>query len=1318
MRARLLRDLHEAVNGRYRFDTPIEKAGLDEAGRTRRLRFEAWLDERARTTKPKNKAQLEEAKARFRLVAEKEAAATLVNRLVLIRHLEALGLSKPAVITGGWNSKGYREFREFAPALLGDETEGYQTLIQLLFDELALDLPGLFGDVGLTRLIPIPAATLRDVIERLDDPQLVSAWTDDTTLGWVYQYWNDPERERLDAKLNPKTKWGSGKIEPHEIASKTQMFTERYMVEWLLHNSLGLTWLCICKKHGWTPDCARVLDALDARRAEWRNMREAGAVALDALMPIEGELEEHWKFYVPQPIPDDAVEKAPDSIRTLKLLDPACGSGHFLVIGFDLLVGLYREEARHRGETIGDREIAESVLENNLFGVDIDPRAIQIAAAALFLKARSLARNSRPRQVNLVAPALSLGNLPPNDPALVELRREIKRETGIPEELTDKLVEALAGVDHLGTLLKVDAAVEQALRKHESETRGRTQGDIFNGFGPRETPVGIETARASVLERIEHFLSKHSTEGDLGLRFDGEQLAAGIRFLRIVNVRSFDIVVCNPPYSDTSLLSDPKPVRTEYPLGRANLYAAFMERSMELLRPGGIAALLTMRGWMTQLDPSLTALRRYMTHECDLRSLGDVDRGAFEAIPDEQVAGVLTIARRALPASDLSCVALQPTPQSDRSRDGGRTARKRAALLAQVGRHLFNPSSFDAIEGAPIVYLWSPEFLRRYSCTAKIGEVSPARATEGLYNNPRFTRRWHEVAPGEVTRTSPTGEVKRWVPFVNGSDGATWFEPLRLVADWGTYGMAPKVYKAHVTKTTTFSYANERFFFRERGVAFSSIGPSFSGRMALYSGIFGNMGRSVFSETPPLVLCLMNSNVGRSVLESLNPGVHFETGDVNRLPLFPIENADQIVAELKDAFLQHESRREGSVEFTRPAPSPWNSARDWAQSAVNRPANKTLSPYQPVEDPPAAADFVSFAVGVALGRFGANGEGILEQAPATALPRGILFLSLASQDDSLSSPACKSLHSAWVEHGAAVGEGNDLRSYLRKSFFSYHKDRYEKRPIYFPLSSTKKSFVAWISIHRWTDTTLKDLLADYLLPAQRSLEGERRDLTSAKATGEKSSRSRAERRFADVTKLLEELSQFIADVTAVAEKGPPPPDDTTPAREADTRYVMNLDDGVMVNSAALWVLLEAQWKDPKKWWKDLATAQKGKDYDWSRLAARYFPDRVATKCRVDPSLAVAHGSFWRLHPAKAYAWELRLQDEIREGFTIDEPDSDEARAQFLAEQADQAREIHQKETERRERKARKALGDEGTQTAIEGLDPAQDDALDEEAVSG
>jgi len=221
LRERLLRDIRDEAERRYHLSVPLQKAGLDEALRKNRERLESWLDERVRAASPKKDKSA--ARERFLGQAVKEAGATLVNRLALIRHLEAMGLSKPHVVTGGWNSKGYQEWRDFAPALLDDDAEGYATLLQLIFDELGVDLPGLFGDVGLTRLFPVPPATLREVITQLDDKELESAWTDDTTLGWIYQYWNDPERESLDAKIN-----AGGKIEPHEIASKTQMFTERY----------------------------------------------------------------------------------------------------------------------------------------------------------------------------------------------------------------------------------------------------------------------------------------------------------------------------------------------------------------------------------------------------------------------------------------------------------------------------------------------------------------------------------------------------------------------------------------------------------------------------------------------------------------------------------------------------------------------------------------------------------------------------------------------------------------------------------------------------------------------------------------------------------------------------------------------------------------------------------------------------------------------------------------------------------------------------------------------------------------------------------
>jgi hypothetical protein len=226
----------------------------------------------------------------------------------------------------------------------------------------------------------------------------------------------------------------------------------------------------MCKKNGWSPEVesSGVLAQLDARRAEWRKKREAGEVPADALMPIEGPAEEAWKYYVPQPMPAAVVEHAPATLKELKLLDPACGSGHFLVVAFDLLAELYREEARHRRQNWTDRQIAEWILENNLHGIDIDPRAVQIAAAAVYLKARALAKDVDPRQVNLVAPALRLSALAEDDEELVRLETNLQADTGIPPELTRKLIETLEGVDHLGSLRWRARGTRGDLRGHRS----------------------------------------------------------------------------------------------------------------------------------------------------------------------------------------------------------------------------------------------------------------------------------------------------------------------------------------------------------------------------------------------------------------------------------------------------------------------------------------------------------------------------------------------------------------------------------------------------------------------------------------------------------------------------------------------------------------------------------------------------------------------------------------------------------------------------------------------------------------------------------
>jgi len=1364
LRARLLADLHDATESAWQMGVRVQNTELDEAPRATRATFEAWAAEQVRTQAPPATptrakrargrraavvdadapttddaaatATAAPARARrsgsaaertaddFRREAEKLAAATLLNRLVMLRLLEAPGsdgtppMRSPAVVTGGWESRGYKDFRELAPALVrGDATEGFAFLLRLVYADLAMELPGLYGDAGVADLVPIPPATLRHAIEALDDPQLASCWTDDMTLGWVYQYWNDPEREALDAKIN-----AGGKIEPHEIASKTQLFTERYMVDWLLQNSLGPMWLAICKKHGWTPDVEAdgTLANLEARRVEWRAKRDSGEVSLTDLMPLHTDAERRWAYYVPQPLSDDAVTKAAESVRDLKIIDPAVGSGHFLVVTVGLLFALYREEARHRGlaDDPGwtDKAIVERILSYNLHGIDLDPRAVQIAAAALWFAGRQISRDARPRRLNLVASNLRLASLPDDDPALVKLRAEVERDIGMPGDLVDSIIHALRGADSLGSLLRIDRAVDEAIARHEktmAERPAAVQKGLF-GDDPkpaRQTKIEFDAtaARRSLLDRLESFLTRHTGGDDLGLRLAGEQLAAGVRFVRIVREGAYDLVVANPPYQGTAKMAEAWYIEQQYPLGKADLFAAFLLRGMELVGEGGIVAMLTIRNWM--FVAQYAALRQHILGACHLSALGDFDKGCFESMPTSQLISISLPVLRRSKREELETVALQPTKPDEKFWGRDRTELKRAAVLAQTGRHDFVPSDLKSIPEWPLVYWWPKTFLERYRNTPTLGSLAPVKQGMATANNLRFLRRPWEVqfeTPPLLDKATQPRTPNDWEPYVKGAAGLAWLEPLQDILDWRANGLGNR----ELVGSTAGK--NAEYYFR-RAVAFTKIGSHFTARAYRYPSVFDVAGSSVFFDDAATAVTLLNSRTARNVMESLNPTINFQVGDVNRLPLFAIADAQVIYDSLQQCFSVHESRREPSVEFSQPGPSPWRHAQEWAQIAVDRPEGDPLPDYAEELDPEPATDHLSYALGVALGRFGPDGEGILD--PPTAdlshtLPGGILFLDrtldgngTADRHDGLFHLASKPLHDAWAAHGERIDTNRrNLRDWLALDFFGdVHKGMYENRPIHWPLSSESKTFVAWVNIHRFTDRTLRLLLADHLVPRLTQIEGELADLRTARDGVDKKAAKEADDRVGRLIKARDELAAFIKDVETCADKGPPPTDATCPAREQDARYTPDLDDGVMVNSAALWPLLDPQWRDPKKWWKELAKAQGRKDYDWSHLAMRYWPTRVDAKCQEDPSLAVAHGCFWRYHPARAWAWELRLQAEIGPEFRITEapytPGGRDMgysgdgphRDAWLRDHAEEALAAVEKEAERRQGRARRRV---------------------------
>ena len=434
----------------------------------------------------------------------------------------------------------------------------------------------------------------------------------------------------------------------------------------------------------------------------------------------------------------------------------------------------------------------------------------------------------------------------------MELRQEILAATGIPEALTNKIVQALKGADRWGSLLKVDKAVDLAVQDYGQMILPAVQGDLFNPVVV-QPEFNFDRAKASVLEKLEQFLGRCTRGDDLGLRLRGEQLTAGVRFIRMVQADSYDLVVGNPPYQATSKMDDSQYLMKHYPMGKADLYAAFLERGLQLAKQGGISGLVTMRNWM--FISQYSAIREFLIDTYDLRTLGDFDRGAFDEVPNEVLAVTLSIFQKITPGGKVS-IALQPTPLEDFSYDRQRTNRKRAAVLIQVGRIEFITSYFRSVDTSPLIYWWSEEFRQKYEKLPLLGSDYLAVSGTSTGSNIRFTRYVWEpslIQPIKCDRDNEPSYYEHWQPFINGGKGRKWIEPLIEIIDWNNLGLACRNSSASRTLNLDLNWYP--------GLAFVMIGAEFSARTHRFKSICGNKGSSVFPN---------NYREIPKILESLN----------------------------------------------------------------------------------------------------------------------------------------------------------------------------------------------------------------------------------------------------------------------------------------------------------------------------------------------------------------------------------------------------------------------------------------------------------------
>ncbi len=554
----------------------------------------------------------------------REQGFTVLNRLCALRMAEARGILIES-IQKGYHSKGFSLYARMAGTALGETGDTYQNYLFSLFDEFSYDLPVLFDRYSpLGRLFPKESALL-ELLDKINDPELAALWTEDETIGWIYQYFNSVE-ERRQMRADSSAPRNS-----RELAVRNQFFTPRYVVEFLTDNTLGRIWYEMTRGHtGLTDQCRYLVrrpNEIFLERGEDAPEPEPKSGETDTDLSQE-ELLKQPVYIAHRPIKDP---------REILMLDPACGSMHFGLYAFDLFEKIYIEawELQSTGQwpvpahkSIGlltekystleelFQEIPRLIIEHNIHGVDIDPRAAQIAGLSLWLRAQ---RSWKEHQINpgersrILKSNIVCAEPMPGDAGLLKTFSE-NLEYTILGQLLEIIVEKMELAGEAGSLLKIEeeieTAVEQAREEFNKEIlRRKEESEFLPGMVPKQTQPSLfdfadlpsktqfwKTAEENILDALKEY-AEHTEEGDGGRRrLFVEDAAKGFAFIDICRKR-YDVVLMNPPFGRRSERSK-KYYDKNYSSFKSDMGLAFVDSLTNRLDKKGLLGALTSRTFL------------------------------------------------------------------------------------------------------------------------------------------------------------------------------------------------------------------------------------------------------------------------------------------------------------------------------------------------------------------------------------------------------------------------------------------------------------------------------------------------------------------------------------------------------------------------------------------------------------------------------------------------------------------------------------------------------------------------------------------------
>ncbi|WP_352420857.1 BREX-1 system adenine-specific DNA-methyltransferase PglX [Proteiniborus sp.] len=1049
-----------------------------------------------------------------------------------------------------------------------DTQDLYKYLLIKQCNELGKIMPMVFEEISDYTELLLPdnllgeGSVIRDLVESIEEDD----YKDQVEIiGWLYQYYISEKKDEVFADLRKNKK-----ITKENIPAATQLFTPKWIVKYMVENSLGRLWL---ESH---PD---------------------------------EELKAQWKYYLEEAEQEPEVQKKLDELKdpnlnpeSIKVLDPAMGSGHILVYAFDVLYDIYLKAG------YSERDIPQLILEKNLYGLDIDDRAGQLAAFALMMKARSKNRRIFRRKVELNVCSIQESN-------------------GIPKETIDYLVSPK------------NTALEKHIRKEDVEYLI----EIFTDAKEYGSIIDVKKIDFDAIERRIEEIRDGETLDLFELQYKEvilEKLPLLVNQGRIMSEK-YDVVCTNPPYMGykgmNTKISDY--IKKNFPRSKSDLFAVFMETSY--VKANGLMSMINQHSWM--FLSSFENLRREIVSKKTINSMLHLGTKAFEEIGGEVVQSTAFVNR--------NCDIENYKSIYIRLINFNNSEKKQIKTLEAINnikvdyRYIIKTNDYHKIPGCPIAYWISDSLLITFSqkSLSRYGYIGKGLDT---CNQDRFERGWVEVNFQKISLNNTDNKKNnlfKWYPFSKGGGYRKWYGNYWNIVNWENDGYEIRNYRNADGSLKSRPQNTDKYFINS--ITWSSISSSNLGARVLEKAIFGN-GSALFLSNDHILnknyfLALLNSKVAMSYLSFFSPTLSFNAGDIAKIPVFFVSEAiRKIIEELAAAnihiavndwnsfetswdFKRHplingewriESGELGKKDRTiESAFNIWNefTEEQFAQLKANEEElNRIFINIYGLQDEltPEVEDkditirkadrerdiksFISYAVGCMFGRYSLDEEGLIyaggEFEKKLRIENGELRINTKEGwkkssvdvtmdnvipivdddyfEDDIVNRFVEFVKITFGEKtleenldyiaetlGQKTGETSrqTIRRYFLKDFYNDHVKTYQKRPIYWLFDSGKQNgFKALIYMHRYDSSTVARVRTDYLHKLQKMYEAEVKRLDILIES------NLSPREKAAAMKKKDAINKQIQECLAY---------DQVIAHVANQKIEIDLDDGVKVN---------------------------------------------------------------------------------------------------------------------------------------------------------